>query len=177
MKKNDLCIQKRALEGSKSNKTEQERQALLQKRELRRKRWIRRLALGFFLLLIFCTFASAQVERMRFPRYRRPGRGRYPPAGQKRRGVSLYRAALRALYRRTGLSGLAVFQEHTRFGMSYSVLALPAEILAMDEERAALDSGMGVELVLSSDRPLANEMEVMVTNDGGYYFEQSIRFT
>ena len=66
-----------------------------------------------------------------------------------------------------GFQVFAVFQEHTRFGISYSVLALPAEILAMDEERAALDSGMGVELVLSSDRPLASEMEVMVTNDGG----------
>lgn len=170
MKKRSLHP-KKSPGGLKKHKTEQERQALLQKRELRRKRWIRRLALGFFLLLIFCTFASAQVERMRFPQVT-VGRAEAGILRQDRREEEYpYTVPLSALF--TGEQGFqvfAVFQEHTRFGISYSVLALPAEILAMDEERAALDSGMGVELVLSSDRPLANEMEVMVTNDGGYYF-------
>ena len=64
-----------------------------------------------------------------------------------------------------GYQVFAVFPQHTRFGISYSVVGLPTEVLAMDEERAALDSGMGVELVLSSDRPLVSEMEVMVTNE------------
>lgn len=150
----------------KKKGTEQERQALLQKRELRRKRCIRRLSLGLFLLLVFCTFASAEVEKMRFPQVT-TGMAEAGIIRQDGREVEYeYTVPLSALFTgELGYQVFAVFPQHTRFGISYSVVGLPTEVLAMDEERAALDSGMGVELVLSSDRPLVSEMEVMVTNE------------
>ena len=123
------------------------------------------MALGFFLLLIFCTFASAQVERMRFPQVT-VGRAEAGILRQDGREEEYpYTVPLSALF--TGEQGFqvfAVFQEHTRFGISYSVLALPAEILAMDEERAALgraegagDKGIAVfcRLSVPSEYPLA----------------------
>lgn len=149
----------------KKKGTEQERQALLQKRELRRKCWIRRVSLGLFLLLVFCTFASAEVKKLRFPQVT-TGMAEAGIIQQDGRKVEYeYTVPLSALFTsELGYQVFAVFPQHTRFGISYSVLGIPTEVLAMDEERAALDSALGMELVLSSDRLLISEMEVMVCN-------------
>ncbi|HIR27161.1 MAG TPA: hypothetical protein IAB84_04230 [Candidatus Choladousia intestinigallinarum] len=148
-------------------RTEFERQTALMRRELRRKRWIRRLSLCLLGLLLLCTAASAEVERMRLPQVTMGDAVPGTIHGQGAEEEYEHIVPLSALFSDGQGNPMifTVFPQHNRFGESYTVLGLPVEILAMDEEHAALSSGMGGSLVLSSDRPLISEIEVMVTNE------------
>ena len=128
-----------------------------------RKKIIRKTAEYLFLLLLFCTVVSAKIERIRLPQVTvsalKPGTV-VADGEEEQYEYTVPVSALRLEGERYWVYALG--ERDGKFGKEQYVQLFPAEVLAQDEERAALRASLFDEIVVEADRTLEDGAQVMV---------------
>lgn len=131
-----------------------------------RKKILRKFSVYVFIFLIFCTLASVQVEKLLLPQV---VVSEAVPGTLNINGTEMdyeYTIPFSAL-EKSGESYFVYYlrEMNGRFGKEYRVMLMEIDVIAQDGVRAALKSQGFYEMVIDTNKALADNMTVMVQED------------